>query len=214
VSLACENKDADIRYTLDGSEPVVNSLIYSTPFLIRKSCVLKMISFCENSMPSFPVTIEFKKAELSESAGNVKVKQGLAYDYFERFFVTTADLDVCKPLNSEITDQFSIKIAPKENYYGYRFQGYIDVPKDGIYTFYLASNDGSRLFIDGKELIENDANHSTVEEPGSVGLKAGLHQIMVKYFQCGGGKALKLSWSGPGMVKHEINAEELFTDNK
>jgi predicted alpha-1,2-mannosidase len=214
VSLACESKNAEIRYTLDGSVPGGNSLIYSTPFLIRKSCVLKMTSFCENRMPSFPVTIEFKKAVLSEPAGNVKVKQGLAYDYFERFFVTTADLDVCKPLISGITDQFSIKIAPRENYYGYRFQGYIDVPKDGIYTFFLASNDGSRLFIDGNELIENDANHSAVEEPGSVGLKAGLHQIMVKYFQCGGGKALKVSWSGPGMEKHEITAEKLFTDNK
>ena len=135
------------------------------------------------------------------------------YDYFERFFVTCDDLDISKPLNSGITDLFSIKNAPKENYYGYRFYGYINVPKDGIYNFFLTSNDGSRLHIDGKELIENDANHSTVEEPGGVALKAGLHKILVKYFQCGGGKALTVSWSGPAMVKHEIKAEELFTDH-
>jgi len=59
-------------------------------------------------------------------------------------------------------------------------------------------------------LIENDANHGAVEEPGKVGLKAGLHKIVVKYFQCGGGKALFVSWSGPDMEKHEIQSNELF----
>jgi hypothetical protein len=141
------------------------------------------------------------------------VKQGLAYDYFERFFVTTDDLDSTEPLLSGITDVFSIKNAPKQTYYGYRFHGYIEVPKDGIYTFFLISNDGSSLFIDGKELIENDANHGAVEEPANIGLKAGQHKILVKYFQCGGAKALKVSWSGPEMEKHEINANELFIDN-
>jgi hypothetical protein len=66
------------------------------------------------------------------------------------------------------------------------------------------------LYIDGEELIENDANHGAVEEPGKVALKAGLHKIMVKYFQCGGGKTLQVSWSGPGVEKQEISASVLF----
>ncbi len=213
VFLACESDGAEIRYTLDGSEPAEGSKIYTAPFTLNKSCVLEMKSFEKNKMPSVVISIDFKKADLSESAGNPKVMPGLAYDYFERFFVTTDDFDISKPISSGITDIFSIKIAPRDNYYGYRYTGYIEVPKDGIYNFFLISNDGSKLYIDGKELIENDANHGAVEEPGRVGLKAGLHQILVKYFQCGGGKALKVSWSGPGMEKHEIKAEELFTDH-
>ena len=213
VSLASENSDGEIYYTLDGTDPAGASHRYTAPIKIAKTCTLKMSAIGKNRLSSFPVAIEFKKAVLAEAFKDLKVKQGLAYDYFERFFVTCDDLDIIKPLNSGLTDIFSIKPAPKENYYGYRFHGYIDVPKDGIYNFYLTSNDGSRLVIDGKELIENDANHSTVEEPGSVGLKAGLHKILVKYFQCGGGKALKVCWSGPEMEKHEISANELFTDN-
>lgn len=213
VTLASENKEAEIRYTLDGSDPKISSQRYISPIKIAKSVTLKMSAVCKNLMPSYPVAVEFKKAVLAEPVRNLKVTQGLNYDYFERFFVTCDDLDISKPLNSGITDLFSIKNAPKENYYGYRFYGYINVPKDGIYNFFLTSNDGSRLHIDGKELIENDANHSTVEEPGGVALKAGLHKILVKYFQCGGGKALTISWSGPAMVKHEIKAEELFTDH-
>ena len=83
----------------------------------------------------------------------------------------------------------------------------------GFYNFSLISNDGSKLYIDGEELIENDANHGAVEEPGRVALKAGLHKILVKYFQCGGAKALKVSWSGPGMAMHEITPAELFSDD-
>ena len=212
AELGCESKNAAIRYTLDGSEPVEGSTAYSSPITIKESCVLKMKSFEKNKMASISIPIEFKKAVLSESAENVNVKLGLAYDYFERFFVTTDDFEICKPISSGTIDIFSIKIAPRETYYGYRYAGYINVPKDGLYNFYLISNDGSKLYIDGAELIENDANHGAVEEPGRVGLKAGMHRILVKYFQCGGGKALKVSWSGPGMEKHEIKAEELFTD--
>ena len=164
-------------------------------------------------MPSIPISYDFTKAVLSEPIGNRKVKQGLAYDYFERFFVNADDLDISNPVNSGITTQFTIKNAPKETYYGYRYHGYIRVPKDGIYNFSLISNDGSKLYIDDQELIENDANHGAVEEPGSAALKAGLHKILVKYFQCGGAKALKVSWAGPGMKMHEITPAELFTDN-
>ena len=210
IALACDTPDAEIRYTLDGTEPTSHSTLYANPIGFQKSATLKMSAFSKGIMASFPVTIQLKKANYAPSAGKLNVKQGLGYDYFERFFVTTADLDVTKPLSSGVTDLFSIKKAPKENYYGYRFEGYINIPKDGIYTFYLISNDGSRLYIDNTELIENDANHGAVEEPGSVGLKAGLHKIKVKYFQCGGGKALKVSWSGPQLPKHEVEAKELF----
>jgi len=213
VSLANESAGAEIRYTLDGSEPTERSKIYSVPFTISHSCSLKMRSFEKNKIPSVVISIDFNKAVLSEAASTQKVKQGLTYDYFERFFVTTDDLDISKPLSSGTTAQFSIKIAPRDTYYGYRYTGYLKVPKDDIYNFFLISNDGSKLYIDGIELIENDANHGAVEEPGRVGLKAGLHKILVKYFQCGGGKALKVSWSGPEMENHEIKAEELFIDN-
>ena len=212
VTLASESKDAEIHFTLDGSEPGEGSTVFSSLISIKESCILKMKSFEKRKMPGITIAIEFNKAVFSESAGKPDVKQGIAFDYFERFFVTTDDLDICKPINSGITDCISIKNAPKESYYGYRYQGYIAVPRDGIYDFFLVSNDGSKLYIDGKELIENDANHGAVEEPGRVGLKAGLHKIHVKYFQCGGGKALKVSWSGPGIEKHEIKREELFTE--
>ncbi|MCK4747268.1 MAG: metallophosphatase, partial [Bacteroidales bacterium] len=61
---------------------------------------------------------------------------------------------------------------------------------------------------------ENDANHGAIEEQGSVGLETGLHEIVVKYFQCGGGKKLKVSWEGPGFSKQEIRSTELYCQKK
>jgi predicted alpha-1,2-mannosidase len=212
IALNCETPGAKVYYTLDGSEPTEQSSFYSKPFRVSQSCVLKMKAFAKDLTPSIVIPVCLTKAVFQPAEKNLNAKSGLAYDYFERFFVTTADLDISKPLKSGITDRFSIENAPRSTYFGYRFQGYIRLPGDGIYNFFLSSNDGSTLYIDGKELIENDGNHGTVEEPGQIALKAGFHSIMVKYMQCGGGKSLKVSWSGPGMQKHEIQPDELFVE--
>jgi hypothetical protein len=169
-----------------------------------------MQAYSQDKKPGIVFTWQFEKARLSEAIQSVKELPGLHYYYFEKFFVTTADLDAVEPISHGITSKFSIDEKKRDTYFGFRFSGFIKMPKDGIYTFYLKSNDGSRLYIDGEELIENDANHGAVEEPGKVALKAGLHKIMVKYFQCGGGKTLQVSWSGPGVEKQEISASVLF----
>jgi len=210
VELACDTENSTIRFTLDGSEPNANSTIYSLPFEIKQTTVLKMRAFDQANKPGIVFTYQFEKAKLKEAVQSVQVKPGLLYDYFEKFFVTTDDLDLVKPVSSGIIGNFTINQKKRENYFGFRYTGYIEVPKDGIYSFYLKSNDGSRLNINGEELIENDANHGAVEEPGNIGLKAGLHKIAVKYMQCGGGKALTVSWSGPGMEKREIPGTVLF----
>jgi hypothetical protein len=162
--------------------------------------------------PDYGDTPELMNSALLEPVKVNSCRPGLHYDYFERFFVTTEDLETVEPLSSGITTGFNFDRKQKENYFGFRFTGYIKVPADGLYHFYLRSNDGSRLFIDDKELIENDGNHGSVEEPGAIGLKAGLHKIKVNYMQCGGGKTLNVSWAGKGFKRHEISAGELFTD--
>ena len=214
VSLACDSKNSTIRFTIDGSEPNEKSPVFLKPFEINQSAILKIRAYDQDKKPGDIYTYNFEKAKPQKAVQYPKVKPGLHFDYFEKFFVTTADLVIVDPIVSGITTNFSLNERKRESYFGLRFDGYVKVPKDGIYTFYLKSNDGSRLFIDGSELIENDANHGAVEEPGNIALKAGLHKILVKYFNCGGGKALNVSWSGPAMEKHEIQANELYTEDK
>ena len=211
ITLACDTKEAEIHYTLDGSEPTAQSELYTKPFEVSKSGLLKMKAFRKDLDSGMPVICTLNKAEYKKPVSVKQAKPGIAFDYYERFFVTTEDLDKVAPLFSGITGRINLEPAVVKNYFGLRLRGLIKVPQDGIYTFYLKSNDGSRIFIDNEELIENDGNHGSVEEQGKVALKAGFHKIMVNYMQCGGGEFLQACWSGPGFQKREISAGELFT---
>ena len=210
IDLACDTENAEIRYTLDGSKPTENSSLFKKPIKISESTILKMRSFHKEIESSVTITYEIEKAEFNEPINLDRVEQGIHYDYFERFFVSTEDMDGLTPFESGIINKFTIENAKVESYFGYQYKAYIKVPTDGIYTFYLESNDGSRLFIDSEELIENEANHGAVEETGMIALKKGFHKIKVRYFQCGGGKTLKVSWDGPYFSKKEIKESDLY----
>ena len=70
---------------------------------------------------------------------------------------------------------------------GLIYKGYINIPEDGVYSFFLSSDDGSMLYIDGKEVIDNDGLHAPGEVTGQAALKKGYHPIEVQYFDHGGG---------------------------
>ncbi len=210
IELGCDTEGAEIRYTVDGTEPNEKSELYKTPFDIARTAIIKMRAYHKDHMPSIKIEILVQKADLMDAILISDVAPGLDYDYFERFFVQATDMDLVRPLASSITPDFNIKMARSPTYFGLHFQGFVRIPTDGIYTFFLSSNDGSYLYIDGKELIENDGNHGTVEEPGQIALKAGYHAIEVKYMQCGGAKSLNVGWEGPGFTRQEIPSSSLF----
>jgi hypothetical protein len=105
-----------------------------------------------------------------------------------------------------------ISVAKKQRVdkFAFEFTGYIRIVKDGIYTFYTQSDDGSRLFIDDEEVVDNDGDHGTVEKEGKATLKKGFHKIQVKYFDSGGGNELKVLIQPEGGEKAEAVASLLF----
>ncbi len=204
LSLDCDSRGAVIRYGLHGTGGRPPSQVYRTPFTVVRSCFLTMNAAREGMLPGTTVTIPLEKAVPLPPVRTVSLTPGLTCRYYERFFFTCDDLDKVTPVNKGVAAKVSLQMAKRPTYFGLRFDGLIRVPATGMYTFFLASNDGSRLLIDGREIIRNDGNHATVEEWGSIALQKGIHRIEVKYFQCGGGKELKLSWKGPGFGKKEV----------
>ena len=85
-----------------------------------------------------------------------------------------------------------------------RYTGEFETDVTGSYTFYLTSDDGSRLFIDGQEIIANDGLHAAVEISNTVSLAAGTHTIEVRYFENAGGAVLDLDWAGPGFGRTQM----------
>ncbi len=83
------------------------------------------------------------------------------------------------------------------DYFAAKYEGQLMVGEGGTYTFSMASDDGSMLFIDGEPVLDNDGLHGTRTRTVTLDLEPGAHEIEVRYFENGGNQTLQLSWSGP-----------------
>ncbi len=90
------------------------------------------------------------------------------------------------------------------NDFGVVLEGFVEIPRDGVWTFFTESDDGSALFIGGTQVVSNDGRHESAERSGRIGLRRGLHRIRVEYFQSGKSGALGASWEGPGTPRQPI----------
>jgi len=95
-----------------------------------------------------------------------------------------------------------------DNHFAIRWTGKIKIPKDGTYTFFLESDDGSRLLIDGKTVVDNGGLHDMQTQDANVDLKAGEHDLKIDYFENenDGGSGCVLSWRLKGGEKEVVPA--------
>jgi len=100
---------------------------------------------------------------------------------------------------------FDISVREINDNFAFVFNGKIECPKDGKYSFTVSSDDGSQLFINGEKIVDNDGVHGNQAKAGSVELKKGKHDIQVKYFELAGGEVLSVSWSGPGFKNKPLS---------
>ncbi|MCB1479112.1 MAG: VCBS repeat-containing protein, partial [Rhodobiaceae bacterium] len=101
-------------------------------------------------------------------------------------FINTLDEDNIPALHGGTGDDFAL-----------RFSTTLQVTSAGTYTFELASDDGSKLFVDGQEVIDWDGRHSASPLSGAIDLASGAHEIVIIYFEAGGGQDLSMTISGP-----------------
>lgn len=73
---------------------------------------------------------------------------GLGYRCFEGDWKAMPDFDQLSAIKSGVVSNFDINVRTRAEYAGVQFQGFLNIPRRGRYTFYLNSDDGSRLFID------------------------------------------------------------------
>lgn len=189
--------DATIYYTLDGQDPSTSSPLYVKPVAIKGDQTLKAMLVLPGGRASNPVTTFFQTVD-------PKVN-GVGFNYFEGQWEVLPDLSTLNPVKSgKVYDIGVWSVANRGENYGLQFKCSVEIPSDGEYTFYLASDDGSRLYIDDRELINNDGLHGVVEVSGKTNLVQGKHKLEVRYFQRGGGQDLSVSIEGAGMVKQPL----------
>jgi len=128
----------------------------------------------------------------------------LNYQYFEGQWTKLPDFNQLTPVLEGQQSDFSLAAKQVSDNYGFRFAALVDVPNDGAYTFYLSSDDGSRLSIDGQLLIDNDGLHANREYNAVKTLTAGQHHVLVEFFELRGLDTLAVEWSAAGMPRQPL----------
>ena len=206
-----KNFEGDIHYTTDGSEPTNNSNLYSKPFTINKTSVLKAIAVLPNALPSNVSSEEVKVYHWMNSEKAKNLQPGISWKYYEPEENISLESIQTTPVKKEgITNVITEKVKQREEKYALEFDGYIKINKEGVYHFSTLSDDGSKLFIDGEEIVNNDGPHGAVEVYGDAALKKGFHKIKITYFDGGGDNELKVFWQNGNGEKEMIRANVLF----
>jgi len=97
-----------------------------------------------------------------------------------------------------------------------RWTGTLTAPTSGEYTLMTRSNDGVRVRLDNRLVIDNWTEHSVTEDVATVTLKAGqARPLTVEFFYAGGDVTMQLLWSGPAIEKQLIPVTALHSpDNR
>ena len=144
-------------------------------------------------------------------------ENGVAYRYYKDQTENWSALPDFASLSADkegVLANFSLSPAEQADHYGFVYTTYLEVDQAGEYTFYLLSDDGSRLFVEGQEVVSYDGRHSASEEQsGKVVLSKGRHRLEVRYFEYRFSQSLQVSYAGPGISKQAIPDQVLFLES-
>jgi len=135
---------------------------------------------------------------------------GIEYACYEGTWDKLPDFDTLTPFKKGVAKTIGLDASPRSRYFALRFTGYLRVPRNGLYTFSISSNDGSRLYIGSKLVVDNDGLHGLKKIGGFIALQAGLHPIDLRYFQEGGSAQLAIHYEGPEIKEGPLPASALL----
>jgi len=210
IGLFNSSRVGELRYTTDGSDPSRISRKYTGPIKVGKSTLLKAICTWPDGRVSEPLWAQFEVGFANIPFSRAATKPGVLCEFYPGKFDHVPDFGQLTPTRQTILAAFGLgEPEPKEELYALRLTGVIEIPKDGSYRFWTGSDDGSRLWIGKRLVVDSDGLHAYSEVSGEVALRKGSYPITVGYFEAGSGHFLRVFWSGPGFEKQEIPAARL-----
>jgi parallel beta-helix repeat protein len=140
------------------------------------------------------------------------VGNGLTAEYFNELNFTGTSLKRIEPNINFAWGNGSPASSIDASTFSARYSGEILAPSTGTYTFFTTSDDGVRLNINSKLVINDFNDHAPRTVSGSAILTAGQRvPFKLEYYESYGGATLKLEWSGPGVARQVIPTANLFS---
>ena len=205
---------AEIYYTLDGSEPTVASTRYVQPIRLDRTTTIRARAFKPGQTPSDISVFNFLKTDFRQPDHPADLVNGLEVRYYEGQWDRMPDFSKLIPIKSGVVDQFDFAPVQRLDHFALEYSGFIEIPAQGVYTFSLMSDDGSRLYIGDRLVVDHDGLHRVSEKSGPIALAAGRHALKVEYFESLVHEILRVYYSGPGIEKRPIPGNVLFHSKK
>lgn len=155
-------------------------------------------------MPSLNLKPEEARDIASYLLKDVDVEPNINFEYFEGDWQKVPDFSMLTPVSTGKTTDFSAGVAPKNELFGLRFSGFLHLPIDAEYRYFLSSDDGAKLIIDGEVIMDNDGVHPPGFRDHTVRMSAGAHDLVVEYFESHGGEELVVEVEGPEVPRQSL----------
>jgi len=191
------------RYTTDGSLPGLNSTVLNSSLPINKNTFIRMAAFTTKGRRGDIYDLHYTQQDLATPVNTLLSKPGLACNYYPGEFKNAKSISG-EPKTVFTVDSISVPKAANAPAFCLKYQGYLDIPADGIYSFYLNCDDGGILHIAERLVVDNDGPHGPFEKSGQVALRKGLQPITLDFIEGGGGYTLKLKYSVNGAAPVEV----------
>jgi hypothetical protein len=200
VALGCATPGVEIHYTLDGARPVPQSPRYTGPFTVDRTCRLKARAFRpgvtedvwqqDGTHATVVSAAVLRKEPLTPASDPARTAPGLKYEYFEGIWTEVMIRSLTMPAQSTGVLDKLLDVSPRktDGAFGIRYTGFLDVPRDGVYTFHAPreflypDNDCGydlRVFVDGREWYPAVRWHG--HGTWSVALQKGKHPFQVVF---------------------------------
>ena len=172
----------------------------------------------KNDIPITPSDVEVDSFDVARYSTPVEVQDlgagtGLFAEYYDN-----PDFTELKFTQVDFNVDFDWQTdSPKADIYpdtfSTRWVGQVEAPVNGNYTFYVSSDDGSRLWVDNKLVVDNWGDHGRDERSGNIQLKKDFkYDLRLDYYENGGYANVSLSWAQPGQLKEIIPSTSLYPE--
>jgi hypothetical protein len=214
VTLADATPGTSLYYTLDGSIPGTNSVLYAGPFSLTNSAALKVVAVKPGYVDSAVAIAGFiNSASIGQGAGL------LGQYWTNTTSVQFTNVSFSTPPTLTRTDAVMNfnwgSVAPdptvgRTNFTA-RWTGAVQPQFNETYTFYATADDGVRLWVNGQKLVDAWVSQAATTYTGTITLKAQqLYNIRMEYFQGTGGASAKLEWSSPSTTRAVIPQTQIY----
>lgn len=208
VTVEAGDPSVPVHVTLDGSEPTAASPRYREPLRLTESTHVraKVVQPGVHTTAAFAF---FEKLDWLDALADLPadLRSGLRATHYEADdWDEGPPPEALTPTATDVADDIDAVLQRNEPGTAVLLDGYLDVPRDGVYTFYLHDDTRSRLLIDGRVVTPGMPSG---QRPGRIALRSGKHRFHLRSLHEAPRRDGSLTWEGSGIDRQPIPAARL-----